>query len=191
MNGLMEDLRYPLRQLRRAPGFTGAAVFTLALGIGANAAIFSLVDQVLLKRLPVVEPDRLVMLKYTGSDTGQTSSYGGDPQQYFSYPMYRDLRDQNRVSSGMLTMFPAQVGIQWRNTSSLANSELVSGNYFSLLGVKPELGRLLIPEDTSTNGASPVVVLGYRYWRQRLAADTSGTRQTMLINVNPCTVIGV
>ena len=134
MNGLLQDLSYAVRQFRRAPGFTAAAVFTLALGIGANAAIFSLVDQVLLKRLPVVEPDRLVLLKYTGSDTGQTSSYGGDSQQYFSYPMYRDLRDQNTVFSGMLTMFPTQVGIQWHNTPSLANSELVSGNYFSPAG---------------------------------------------------------
>jgi len=101
MSGFLQDLNYAMRQFRRAPGFAAAAVFTLALGIGANAAIFSLVNQVLLKRLPVVEPDRLVMLKYTGSDTGQTSSYGGDSQQYFSYPMYRDLRDQNSVFAGI------------------------------------------------------------------------------------------
>jgi putative ABC transport system permease protein len=191
MAGFLQDLRYALRQLRRAPGFTAAAVITLALGIGANAAIFSLVDQILLKRLPVVEPDSLVMLKYTGSDTGNTSSYGGDVQQYFSYPMYRDLRDQNSVFSGMLTMFPAQVGIQWRNTPSLANSELVSGNYFSLLGVKPVLGRLLIPEDSASRGASAVVVLSYRFWKQRFASDPSVINQTFLINGNPFTVIGV
>jgi len=95
MTGLLQDLRYALRQFRRSPGFAAAAVIVLALGIGANAAIFSLVDQLLLKSLPVEEPERLVMLKYTGSDTGSTSSYGGDVQQYFSYPMYRDLRDQN------------------------------------------------------------------------------------------------
>ena len=191
MTGFFQDLRYALRQFGRAPGFTAAAVITLALGIGANAAIFSLLDQVLLKRLPVTEPKRLVMLKYTGSDTGATSSYGGDVQQYFSYPMYRDLRDQNNVFSGVATMFPTQVGIQWRNTTSLANSELVSGNYFSLLGVRPELGRLLIPEDSATSGASPVVVLGYRYWKQRLASDPSVINQNILINGNPFTVIGV
>ena len=163
----------------------------MAIGIGANAAIFSLVDQVLLKRLPIVEPERLVMLKYEGSDTGHTSSYGGDTQQYFSYPMYRDLRDQNSVFSGMITMFPTQVGVQWRNTPSLANSELVSGNYFSVLGVRPALGRLLIPDDTSTQGASPVAVLSYRYWKLRLASDPSVISQSFTINGHPFTIIGV
>src|SRR5258706_15528104 len=191
MNGLMQDLRYALRQLRRAPGFTAAAVFTLALGIGANAAIFSLVDQILLKRLPVVEPDRLVMLKYTGSDTGNTSSYGGDVQQYFSYPMYRDLRDQKAVFSGMLTMFPTQVGIQWRNTSSLANSELVSGNYFSLLGVKPAMGRLLIPGDSASRGASPVAVLSYRYRKPRFAPGPASVIHSRLVTGNPLPIAGV
>ena len=89
------------------------------MGIGANASIFSLVDQILLKRLPVSEPDRLVMLKFVGSDTGHTSSYGGTSDLYFSYPIYRDLRDQNQVFEGMLAMFPAQVGVQWKNTPSL------------------------------------------------------------------------
>ncbi len=191
MSGLLQDLRYALRQFRRAPGFAAAAVVTLALGIGANAAIFSLVDQVLLKRLPVVEPDRLVMLRYEGSDTGNTSSYGGDVQQYFSYPMYRDLRDQSSVFSGMLTMFPAQVGVQWRNAPSLANSELVSGNYFSLLGVKPALGRVFVSEDSAIRGASPLVVLSYRYWRQRLGSDPSVINQSIVINGNPFTIIGV
>jgi putative ABC transport system permease protein len=191
MAGFLQDLRYALRQLRRAPVFTAAAVITLALGIGANAAIFSLVDQILLKQLPVVEPDRLVMLKYEGSDTGHTSSYGGDTQQYFSYPMYRDLRDQNNVFSGILTMFPTQVGVQWNNSPSLANSELVSGNYFSILGLKPALGRLFVFEDSASRGASPVVVLNYRYWKQTFASDPSVINQSILINGNPFTIIGV
>src|SRR5579872_3572314 len=191
MNGLMQDVQYALRQLRRYPGFTAIAVLTLAVGIGANASIFSLVDQVLLKRLPVREPGRLVMLRFTGSDTGHTDSYGGNERDYFSYPMYRDLRDQNTVFEGMLAMFPAQVGVQWHNTPSLANSELVSGNYFSLLGLKPAIGRLLIPEDTATRGAAPLVVLGYRYWKQHFAADPSIVNQGILINGNPFTIVGV
>src|SRR3954469_22174153 len=191
METLFQNVRYALRQVRRYPGFSIVAVLTLAVGIGANASIFSLVDQVLLRNLPVAEPDRLVMLKFTGSDTGHTSSYGGDSQQYFSYPMYRDLRDQNRVFEGLLCMFPTQVGIQWRNTPSLANSELVSGNYFSLLGVQPAMGRLFVPGDSATRGASPYVVLSYRYWTQQFASDSSVINRSILINGNPFTIIGV
>lgn len=191
MNGLIQDIRYALRQLRKYPGFTLVAVLTLAVGIGANAAIFSLVDQVLLRQLPVVEPDRLVMLRYTGSDSGHTSTYGGDQFNYFSYPMYRDLRDQNSVFSGMLAMFPALVGIQWHDAPSLANSELVSGNYFTLLGVKPALGRLFVAEDSATRGAAPLVVLSYRYWTQYFGSDPSVIGQGMLINGNPFTIVGV
>ncbi len=191
MTGFLQDIRYAVRQFGRAPGFTATAVLTLALGIGANAAIFSLVDQILLKHLPVQDPDRLVMLKYEGSDTGSMSSYGGDPKQYFSYPIYRDLRDQNSVFSGMLTMFPAQVGVQWKNTPSLANSELVSGNYFSLLGVKPALGRLFVSEDSAVAGASPFVVLSNRYWKEHFGSDPNVVNESILVNGNVFTIIGV
>lgn len=191
MDNVIQNIRYALRQLRKKPGFTLIAVLTLAVGIGANAAIFSLVDQVLLRRLPVNEPGRLVMLKFTGSDTGHTSSYGGDQGHYFSYPMYRDLRDQNSVFEGMLCMFPAQVGVQWHDAPSLANSELVSGNYFSVLGVKPALGRLFISQDSATHGASAFAVLGYRYWMQHFGSDPSVVNQAILINGNPYTIIGV
>lgn len=191
MDSFLQNVRYALRQLRKKPGFALVAVLTLAVGIGANAAIFSLVDQVLLKSLPVIEPDQLVMLKFTGSDTGHTSSYGGDAGQYFSYPMYRDLRDQNSVFAGMLCMFPAQVGVQWHSVPSLANSELVSGNYFSLLGLTPSAGRLFIPQDSVTGGSSPFVILSYRYWTQHFAADPSVINQAILINGNPFTIIGV
>ena len=191
MESLIQNLRYAFRQLRKYPGFTAIAVLTLAVGIGANAAIFSLVDQVILKQLPVNEPDRLVQLKFVGSDTGHTDSYGGTNDLYFSYPMYRDLRDQNNVFSGMLAMFPKQVGIQWKNSSSLVNSELVSGNYFSVLGVNPVLGRLLLPDDSAVSGTSPVVVLSYRYWTQHFASDPSVINQGVLINGNPFTIVGV
>ncbi len=191
MDTVIQNMRYAFRQLRKHPGFTVVAVLTLAVGIGANASIFSLVDQILLKRLPVSEPDRLVMLRFVGSDTGHTSSYGGTNDLYFSYPMYRDLRDQNQVFEGMLAMVPAQVGVQWKNTPSLAKSELVSGNYFSLLGVRPAVGRLFIPADSATRGASSLVVLSYRYWTQHFAADASVINQSILVNGNPFTIIGV
>ncbi|HEY1262738.1 MAG TPA: ABC transporter permease [Terriglobales bacterium] len=191
MTGLLQDLTYALRQFRRAPGLTLAAVITLAVGIGASAGIFSLVDQVLLRSLPVEDPGNLVLLKYIGSDTGHASSYGGDTDHYFSYPMYRDLRDKNAVFSGMLCMFPTQVGVQWRKTASLADSELVSGNYFSMLGVKPFLGRLLVPEDTASNGSFALAVLTYRAWMGRFNADPTIVNQTILINGNLFTIIGV
>jgi putative ABC transport system permease protein len=191
MPTVLQNFRYALRQLRKHPGFTLIAVLTLAVGIGANASIFSLVDQVLLRKLPVSEPDRLVQLRFTGADTGHSSSYGGDDYNYFSYPMYRDLRDQNKVFEAMLAMFPAQVGVQWRDASSLANSELVSGNYFSLLGVRPALGRLLVPEDTAAAGGAPFVVLSYRYWTQHFASDPSIINQAVLVNGHPFTIAGV
>ena len=191
MDTVLQNIRYALRQLRKYPGFTIVAVLTIAVGIGASASIFSLVDQVILRQLPVSEPDRLVMLKFAGSDTGHTSNYGGTSDLYFSYPMYRDLRDQNQVFEGMLSTFPTQVGVQWRNTPSLAKSELVSGNYFSLLGVKPVLGRLFVPDDSATRGAAQLVVLSYRYWTQRFASDSSVIGQSMLVNGIPFTIIGV
>jgi predicted permease len=191
MDTLLQNLRYALRQLRKRPGFAIVAVLTLAVGIGASASIFSLVDQILLRRLPVAEPEQLVMLRFAGSDTGHTSAYGGDDHDYFSYPMYRDLRDQNAVFSGMLAMFPAPVGVQWHGSSTLANSELVSGNYFSVLGVRPALGRLLMPEDSASHGSSAVMVLNYRYWAQHFASDPGVINQGVLVNGNPFTVIGV
>lgn len=191
METLLQNIRYAFRQLRKYPGFTAVAVLTLAVGIGANAAIFSLIDQVLLKQLPVSEPDRLVQLKFVGSDTGHTDSYAGANELYFSYPMYRDLRDQNTVFSGMLAMFPKQVGLQWKNSSSLVKSELVSGNYFSALGVKPAFGRLFLPEDSATRGTSPLVILSYRYWTQHFASDPAVINQGVSINGNPFTIIGV
>jgi putative ABC transport system permease protein len=191
MDNFLQNVRYAFRQLRKYPGFTAVAVLTLAVGIGANASIFSLVNQVLLKRLPVPEPDRLVMLKFVGSDTGHTNSWGGGDNIQFSYPMYRDLRDQNSVFEGMLAVYPTQVGVQWHNTPSLAKSEMVSGNYFSVLGVKPTLGRLFVPEDSATRGASQLVVLNYLYWTEHFAADASVLNQSILINGNPYTIIGV
>jgi len=191
MDTVVQNIRFAIRQLRKYPGFTVVAVLTLAVGIGANAAIFSLVDQVLLKRLPVNDPDRLVLLKFVGSDSGHTDSWGGGDNIQFSYPMYRDLRDQNSVFEGMLAVFPAQVGVQWHNNSNLARCEMVSGNYFSVLGVGPAVGRIFVPEDSATRGASPLVVLSYRYWAQQFGSDSSVINQTIRINGNPYTIIGV
>src|SRR3974390_1286744 len=111
-SGLLQDFLYAIRQLRKSPGFTAIAMVILALGIGANTAIYSLLDQVLLRSLPVKDPGRLVMLESVGSDSGHVSSWGGDDHLYFSYPMYRDLRDQNSVFEGMLARTPERGGEQ-------------------------------------------------------------------------------
>jgi putative ABC transport system permease protein len=190
MNGLLQDLRYALRQLRKSPGFATVAIVTLALGIGANTAIFSLLDQALLRSLPVRDVDRLAVLKYDGSNTGRIQSRT-DGKFYFSYPMYRDLRDRNSVFSGLIATDWTQVGVQWHNQPDLVAAELVSGNYFDVLGLQPALGRLFVAADDLVPDANPVVVLGFSYWQRRFGADPGILNQSILVNGHPFTVIGV
>src|SRR5580704_1512619 len=170
MESLLQDVRYALRMLRKSPGFAAIAVITLALGIGANTAIFTLFDQVLLRRLPVRDPQQLVQLRSSGSDTGRTSARSRNHGDYFSYPMYRDLRDRNTVFSGMLATFSRQVGVQWHNQPELANAELVSGNYFDVLGVRPAEGRLLLQSDDVVKSGNPIAVLSFHYWKTHMGA---------------------
>jgi len=191
MESLIQDIRYGLRSMRKNPGFTAVAVITLALGIGANTSIFTLFDQVLLRRLPVRDPQQLVQLRYSGADTGRTSTRSRDHGDYFSYPMYRDLRDRNAVFSGMLATYSTQVGVQWHNQPELANTEVVSGNYFDVLGVRPASGRLLLQSDDVTQDANPVAVLSFAYWQRRFGTDPGILNQSILINGHPFTVIGV
>lgn len=190
MNGLLQDLRYALRQLRKSPGFATVAILTLALGIGANTAIFSLLDQALLRSLPVKDVDRLVILKYAGSNTGNIQSRA-DGHFYFSYPMYRDLRDRNSVFSGLLATDWTQVGVQWHNQPDLVAAELVSGNYFDVLALRPALGRLFVAADDLVPDANPVVVLSFSYWQRRFGTDPGIVNQSILVNGHPFTVVGV
>ncbi len=188
---MLQDLRFALRQLRKSPAFAIVAIVTLALGIGANTAIFTLLDQALLRQLPVSHPEQLVRLQYVGSNTGRVSSYGGDSHSYFSYPMYRDLRDKNQVFDGMLANIETGVGVQWNNQSDLASGEIVSGNYFDVLGVKPALGRLFVPADDAAQNSNPVVVLSFNYWNSHFGADPRVINQALYINGHPFTIIGV
>lgn len=188
---LFQNLRYALRQLRKSPGFTFTVVLTLALGIGANAAVFTLFDQVLLRMLPVERPKELVRFEWTGGFNGSASSFGGDISNYFSYPMYKDLRDRNQVFSGMLAAVRANVGMSWHNQAENEDAEIVSGNYFQVLGLRPALGRLLTQQDDTAKGGNPVLVLGYDYWRTRFAASPDVIGQTVLISGHPFTVVGV
>src|SRR5579872_265441 len=191
MDSFLQDVRYAVRQLLNAPAFTVTAVLTLALGIGANTAIYSLLDQVMLRSLPVQEPERLVMLKHTGSDRGRINVYGGAVEDYYSYPMYRDLRDRNTVFSGLMATDQVQVGVQWHNQPELVSGELVSGNYFDVLGVKPALGRMLVQSDDEVQEKNPVVVLSYGYWQRRFGSDPHIVNDSILINSHPFTVVGV
>jgi len=190
MTGFAQDFRYALRQLGRAPGFAAVAIITLALGIGANTAIFSLLDQALLRSLPVKDTDRLVVLQSMGSFNGHTSSRT-DENFYFSYPMYRDLRDRNSVFSGLTATVWTQVGVQWHNQPELVAAELVSGNYFEVLGVQPARGRLLVASDDVVPDANPVVVLSFSYWKRRFGADPTVVNQSILVNGRPFTILGV
>src|ERR1700733_13379819 len=190
MTGLLQDFRYALRQLHKSPGFTIVAVITLALGIGANTAIFELLDQALLRGLPVEDVDRLVILRYSGSNTGHLDSRA-DGKFYFSYPMYRDLRDRNSVFSGLIATDWTEVGVQWHKQPDLVAAELVSGNYFGVLGLRPAMGRLFVAADDRVPGANPVVVLSFSYWQRRFGADPQILNQSILVNGHPFTVVGV
>src|SRR5262245_20289316 len=160
MQTLWQDLRYGARMLLKMPSYTLIAALTLALGIGANTAIFSLTDQILLRRLPVERPEELVVLRAPGPKTGNISSDGDDTAS-FSYPMYKALRDRNNAFSGLLARHAISLSVAGPGQTERANGELVSGNYFEVLGVRPALGRALNQEDDRVPGAHPVVVLSH------------------------------
>jgi putative ABC transport system permease protein len=193
MTSLLQDLRFSLRQIRRSPGFMVTAVLTLALGVGANTAIFSLLDQALLRSLPVRAPEELVVLSGTGNAwAGHTSDHGAGPEQSFSYPMYRDLRDKGTaVFDGLIATAPVEVGITRNKVSELVNGEVVSGNYFSVLGVQTTHGRLLTASDDTVPGGNPVAVLSYAYWQTHMGSDAHVVGETISINGTPFVIAGV
>jgi putative ABC transport system permease protein len=192
MQSLWQNFRYALRQLRNAPVFAATAILTLALGIGANTAIFCLLDQALLRSLPVRDPQQLVILEGTGKAwDGHASSYGGDPEAYFSYPMYKDLRDRSQAFQGMIATTRAQVGLTHLGSSQLVDTEIVSGNYFSLLGVQSAMGRLLTQSDDSQKDGNPVAVVSFAYWQSHLGSDPNIVGETISLNGHPFQVMGV
>ena len=192
MHSLMQDLRFSLRQIRRSPGFMVTAVITLALGVGANTAIFSLLDQALLRSLPVRAPEQLVILSSPSKAwEGSSSDNGAGEDKSFSYPMYRDLRDRGTAFDGLIGTSPAEVGIAQNSTSSFAKAEIVSGNYFSVLGVTAAQGRLLTTNDDTTPGGNPVAVVSSNYWKTHLGSRDNAVGQTLSINGHPFQIIGI
>jgi predicted permease len=186
MQALWRDIRHTARALRKAPGFTAVVVLTLALGIGANTAIFSLMDQVLLRSLPVKEPSRLVLLDGPGAFRGRTMN-----AQTFSYPMYTDFRDRTQVFSGLLARYPTRMTLAWHGQSENVDGDLVSGNYFDVLGVRPAIGRVFNASDDRVPGAHPIVVISYGYWQRRFGGDPAILNQSVTVNGHPMTIVGV
>jgi predicted permease len=188
LRDFLYDLRFSARSFVRSPGFTAATLLSLALGIGATTAIYSLVDQVILHALPVREPERLVLVDWNGDDliTGAIGSFNLMP-----YPICRDLQQQTRFLDGVLCRAEIQVNLTAGGDPRPVAAEIVSGSYFPVLGVGPALGRVIEPEDDAAPGAGPVVVLAYDFWQTQFggAADVVGRK--VLIGNHPMTVVGV
>ena len=190
MDTFWQDLRYGTRTLIKNPGFTVIAVLTLALGLGANTAIFSLTDQILLRLLPVENPKELVVLRSPGPKQGRVWS-DGDSASSFSYPLYKEVRDNNNVFAGLLARFAVPLSVAGEGQTERANGELVSGNYFEVLGVRPALGRVFNQDDDRVAGAGHVVVLSHAYWTRHFGGDAGILNKTIIVNGTGMAVVGV
>ncbi|MGH9161351.1 MAG: ABC transporter permease, partial [Vicinamibacteraceae bacterium] len=185
---LVRDLRYAVRLLRKDAGFTTVAILSLALGIGANTAIFSLLDQVLLRTLPVTNPQELVYLYSDGPRRGYADEPGGPS---FSYPLFRELQKAQTPFVGLASAQSRFVSLAFKKHAEYGHVRFVSGNYFDLLGVRPIVGRLLTEDDDRTPGAHSVAILSYGYWSSRLGKNVSVLNETILVNSVPMTIVGV
>src|SRR5271163_2846321 len=186
MGNLGQDLRYALRTFRKSPFFVAVAVLSLALGIGANTAIFTLVDQLLLRLLPVKDPQQLVLLWGRGDHYGSNNG-----SNKLSYPMYEDYRDKNQVFSGVFCRDGKDFSLNFEGKTERIAGELVSGTYFPVLGVGAALGRVFNATDDQTPGGEPYAVLSYRYWISRFAGDPRVIGKKLVLNGFPFTVVGV
>jgi predicted permease len=190
MDDLRLDVRQALRSFVKNPAFTAVVVLTLALGIGANTAIFSLMDQVLVRGLPVRDPERLVVLNGPGPFSGSSHSHS-NTLTTMSHPMFEAIRDRNTVFSGVLAENRVPIHFGAGGQTDEVDGDLVSGTFFETLGLDAAAGRLFTREDDRVAGAHPLVVLGHGYWSRRFAADPGIIGSTVRINDHPMTVIGV
>src|SRR5215216_7077970 len=182
MDSLIKDIRYAVRGLVKRPGFVAIAVITLALGIGANTAIFSLVNTVLLRGLPVERPNEIVSVAVRGKD---------DSMSAFSHPNYKDFRDHNDVLSGLLVYRFVPLSLSRSGVNERVWGYEVSGNYFDVLNVKPFQGRTFAPDEDKTKLSAPVIVVSYDSWLRRFGADPSLVGKDVLINNHQFKVIGI
>jgi predicted permease len=182
MQSIWQDLRYGVRTLLKKPGFTLIAIITLALGIGANTAIFSLINAVFLRQLPVPEPQQLVF-----GFSGTRNS----PWQTISYPNYLEYRNRNQVFTGLAAYGPINVSLSSDERPDLVRGLIVTGNYFDLLGVRAILGRPISPAEDITPNAHPVAVISHRLWQRRFGGAAGVIGEQLLVNGRSFTVIGV
>jgi predicted permease len=200
MHTLLQDLRYGFRMMLKQKGVTAVALLSLALGIGANTALFSIVDAMLLKMLPVKEPERLVLFKSKAPKEFSVGSYNGssrdDPatgqrvMTSFAYQSYQRMREQQGPMSDVFAFGNVGLTLSADGQADVARGQAVSGNYFSALGVQPALGRLLTDEDDKAGG-TPVAVLSHRYWQKRFSGDAAVVGKQINLNNLAFTVIGV
>jgi hypothetical protein len=188
LRDFLYDLRFSARSFLRSPGFTATTLLSLALGIGATTAIYSLVDQVILHVLPVREPERLVLVDWNGDDliTGAIGSFNLMP-----YPICRDLQQQTRIFDGVLCRAEIEVNLTAGGDPRPVAAEIVSGSYFPVLGVGPALGRVIEPADDAAPSAGPVVVLSYDFWQAQFSGAADIVGRKVLIGNHPMTVVGV
>ena len=186
MGILLQDLRYAFRTLKKSPLFVSVAVLSLALGIGANTAIFTLINQLILQYLPVRHPEELVLLTARGHHYGSNSGSNA-----LSYPLYQDFRDKNQVFSGMFCRHGETMSAGFEGRTELASVEMVSGNYFPVLGVGAALGRVFTASDDLMQGGHPLAVLSYGYWQARFGGDRSVVGKKIVVNGYPLTIVGV
>ena len=202
METLFQDLRYSVRMLAKARGFAVVAVLTLAMGIGANTAIFSLVDAVMLRSLPVRDPNQLVILQWRAHNPPETEEYSsfsdcgesgisGPSGCSFALPIFEQIRSQTNVFSGVTAFAgPAALDLSGNGPASIVSAEIVSGDYFSTLGVSALIGRTLVPSDDSLS-ASPAAVLSYAYWQSAFGGSPSVLGRSILLNKVAFTIVGV
>jgi len=183
MDTLLQDIRHAVRMLVKNPGFTAVTVLTLALGIGANSALFSVVNAFLLRPLPVKDPQQLMVLANSHPEN--------DKPHRISYLDFQDYRAQSDAFAGMVAMDREFLGLSADRRAERVFAEFVSGDYFNFLGIQPALGRFFLPEEGKNPGSDPVVVLSYAYWRHRFGGDPSVVGKTVEVNGHACTVIGI
>jgi len=183
MQTLLQDFRYALRQLRKSPGFTAVAVLTLALGLGANSAIFSVIDAVLLRPLPFSVPSRLVVVKPT--EPGRRDDVG------VSYPTFLDWRARNHVFEGLSVFREDDFTLTGRGEPAHLTGAVVSANLFTVLGVRPVIGRDFIPAEDQVNGTGSPIILSHSLWQNRFGSDPNIVGQSLTLDGQTFAVVGV